>query len=70
VPGRSDGCLQRDRGHEGAGVAARTYAVGNLGGRETLGFDFYATMMDQVYGGVADEDSIVNRAVRETAARS
>jgi stage II sporulation protein D len=48
-------------------VAARTYAIGNLGGRESLGFDFHATVMDQVYGGIADEDSIVNRAVRETA---
>ena len=48
-------------------VAARTYAVGNLNGREPLGFDFYATVMDQVYGGLADEDSIVSRAVRETA---
>jgi stage II sporulation protein D len=47
-------------------VAARTYAVGNLGGRANRGFDFYATVMDQVYGGVQDEDSIVNRAVRET----
>lgn len=47
-------------------VAARTYAIGNLGGREGRGFDFYATVMDQVYGGVADEDSIVSRAVQET----
>jgi stage II sporulation protein D len=47
-------------------VAARTYAIGNLGVRESLGFDFHATIMDQVYGGMADEDSIVNRAVRET----
>ncbi|HEX6308872.1 MAG TPA: SpoIID/LytB domain-containing protein [Longimicrobiales bacterium] len=47
-------------------VAARTYAIGNLGGRENLGFDFYATVADQVYGGMADEDSIVSRAVRET----
>jgi stage II sporulation protein D len=47
-------------------VAARTYAVGNLGGRQDRGFDFYATVQDQVYGGVADEDTIVNRAVRET----
>jgi stage II sporulation protein D len=47
-------------------VAARTYAVGNLRGRQRLGFDFYATVMDQVYGGVQDEDSVVNRAVRET----
>jgi stage II sporulation protein D len=48
-------------------VAARTYAIGNLGGRNNLGFDFYATILDQVYGGVADEDSIVSRAVRETS---
>lgn len=47
-------------------VAARTYAIGNLGGREALGFDFYATVLDQVYGGIADEDTIVSRAVRET----
>ncbi|NJD10810.1 MAG: SpoIID/LytB domain-containing protein [Gemmatimonadetes bacterium] len=47
-------------------VAARTYAIGNLGGREELGFDFYATILDQVYGGQADEDSIVSRAVRST----
>jgi stage II sporulation protein D len=47
-------------------VAARTYAIGNMGIRQSRGFDFYATVMDQVYGGVQDEDSIVNRAVRET----
>jgi stage II sporulation protein D len=47
-------------------VAARTYAVGNLGGRSSRGFDFYATVMDQVYGGVQDEDSLVSRAVTET----
>jgi stage II sporulation protein D len=47
-------------------VAARTYAVGNLGGRASRGFDLYATVADQVYGGVADEDTVVNRAVRET----
>jgi stage II sporulation protein D len=48
-------------------IAARTYAIGNLGGRERQGFDYYATVMDQVYGGTADEDSIVSRAVSETA---
>jgi stage II sporulation protein D len=47
-------------------VAARTYAIGNLGGRDQLGFDFYATVMDQVYGGMTQEDTIVSRAVRET----
>lgn len=50
-------------------VAARTYAIGNLGVRKSLGFDFHATVQDQVYGGVLDEDSIVTRAVRETAGR-
>lgn len=47
-------------------VAARTYAIGNLASRESHGFDFYATVQDQVYGGVSDEDTIVSRAVRET----
>jgi stage II sporulation protein D len=47
-------------------VAARTYAVGNMGGHSNIGFDFYPTVLDQVYGGTVDEDSIVSRAVRET----
>lgn len=48
-------------------IAARTYSVGNLGNRSDRGFDFFATIQDQVYGGMADEDSIVSRAVRETS---
>jgi stage II sporulation protein D len=48
-------------------VAARTYAVRHLGGRESLGFDFYATISDQAYGGVSREDPMASRAVRETA---
>jgi stage II sporulation protein D len=48
-------------------VAARTYAVRHLGSRESLGFDFYATVADQVYGGLASEDPATTRAVRETA---
>lgn len=47
-------------------VAARTYAVGNMGGREPLGFDFHASDRDQVYGGVAAEDVVASRAVAET----
>jgi stage II sporulation protein D len=47
-------------------VAARTYAMGHMGRREALGFDFFATVQDQVYGGVAREDTLVSRAVRET----
>ena len=47
-------------------IAARTYAVGAMGSRNALGFDFYATVADQVYGGTTGEDSITSRAVRET----
>jgi stage II sporulation protein D len=48
-------------------VAARTYAVRYLGRREQLGFDVFATVQDQVYGGASGEHDPVSRAVRETA---
>ncbi len=48
-------------------VAARTYAIGNLNRWGSRGFDFVATVQDQVYGGVQGEDSVASRAVRETA---
>jgi stage II sporulation protein D len=48
-------------------VAARTYAVTYLGRRQQQGFDVFATVEDQVYGGAAAENETVNRAVRETA---
>lgn len=47
-------------------VAARTYAVGHLGAREALGFDFFASVSDQVYRGLETTDSVAARAVRET----
>lgn len=47
-------------------VAARTYAIGNMGARAAQGFDVFASIMDQAYGGIADEDSVAARAVRET----
>jgi stage II sporulation protein D len=47
-------------------VAARTYAIGNLNRWEAQGFDFLATVQDQVYGGVSGEDSVTTRAVQET----
>ena len=47
-------------------VAARTYAIRHIGRRADLGFDFYATVMDQVYGGAGAEDPTASRAVRET----
>jgi stage II sporulation protein D len=47
-------------------VAARTYAVRHVGRRGELGFDLYATVMDQAYGGADAEDPVSTRAVRET----
>lgn len=47
-------------------IAARTYAMGHMRRREALGFDFFATVQDQVYGGLAREDTMASRAVRET----
>ncbi len=48
-------------------VAARTYAVKYLGRRRELGFDVFATVQDQVYGGAGDEHDPVTQAVRATA---
>jgi stage II sporulation protein D len=48
-------------------VAARTYAIAHRGRRSSLGFDYYATVQDQVYGGSASEHDVTSRAVRETA---
>jgi len=47
-------------------IAARTYAISRLGRREAQGFDVFATVSDQVYGGAADEHEPTSRAVRET----
>jgi stage II sporulation protein D len=47
-------------------IAARTYAVRYLGRRADQGFDVYATVADQVYGGAEDEDPVATRAVEET----
>jgi stage II sporulation protein D len=47
-------------------VAARTYTVAHFGRRESLGFDVFATVQDQVYGGAGSEHDVTTRAVRET----
>lgn len=47
-------------------VAARTYAIRQLGARDSLGFDFYATVADQVYRGREAEEAVAQRAVRAT----
>ncbi|MEO8295503.1 MAG: SpoIID/LytB domain-containing protein [Gemmatimonadota bacterium] len=48
-------------------VVSRTYAQRNRGRWEALGFDFYASVVDQVYGGVGAETAIGWHAVRATA---
>ena len=48
-------------------VAARTYALKNLGRNSRLGFDLTDTQSSQVYGGLSAEHPLSNRAVEETA---
>jgi len=48
-------------------VAARTYALKNLGHNAALGFDLDDTQACQVYGGYFSEDPRTTRAVNETA---
>ncbi len=48
-------------------VAARTYTVSHWGARRSRGFDVFASVMDQVYKGSADEDEMCNRAVETTS---
>lgn len=47
-------------------IAARTYAVANMGKHAKEGFDLVDTVMDQVYDGVKAECEATNRAVLET----
>ncbi len=51
---------------EAQAVAARSYTVAYLGRRGELGFDLYASVEDQVYGGVTRENPQSNRAVEAT----
>jgi len=47
-------------------IAARTYSLAHLGRRASQGFDLYSDARDQMYGGVAAESEIGNRAVEAT----
>ncbi len=47
-------------------VAARTYALKNLGKFRALGYDLVDTPRSQVYGGLRAEHPLGNRAVEET----
>jgi stage II sporulation protein D len=47
-------------------VAARTYAIANIGAYGTQGFDMVPTVSSQVYNGVSIETKMGTRAVQET----
>ena len=47
-------------------IISRTFAIRNLGKRATEGFDLYATVADQVYGGVSAEYPLTRWAVSHT----
>jgi stage II sporulation protein D len=47
-------------------IAARSYAVANIGKHGTDGYDLKATIEDQVYSGVSTENENSNQAVAET----
>ena len=47
-------------------IVARTYALRNVGRREADGFDLYASVEDQVYGGVGAETALGREAVMFT----
>jgi len=47
-------------------IVARTYALRNAGRREAEGFDLYASVEDQVYGGVGAETALGRDAVALT----
>jgi stage II sporulation protein D len=47
-------------------VVSRTFALANRGRWESLGFDAYADVRDQVYHGVGAESDQARQAVRET----
>ena len=51
-------------------VISRTYAVRNEGKRRTHGFDLYADVSDQVYGGVGAETDRVGRPCGPPGPRS
>ena len=47
-------------------VAARSYTLSYIGRRAVLGFDLWATVEDQVYGGVTRENPQSDRALNQT----
>lgn len=53
--------------HKAQAIAARSYAIANMGKRAKYGYDLKDTPEDQAYGGATAEKSNTNDAVTETA---
>lgn len=53
--------------HKAQAIAARSYAIANLGKRGKYGYDLKDTPEDQAYGGASAETTQTNDAVTETA---
>ena len=52
--------------HKAQAIAARSYALANMGKRAKHGYDLKDTPEDQAYGGVSSETAQTNEAVVET----
>ncbi len=52
--------------HKAQAIAARSYALANLGKRANSGYDLKDTPEDQAYGGASAESEQTNKAVTET----
>ena len=52
--------------HKAQAIAARSYAIANLGKRKHSGYDLKDTPLDQAYGGASAETPQTTRAVMQT----
>lgn len=66
VPAEMPPAWEKDA-HKAQAIAARSYAVANLGKRAKFGYDLNDTEADQVYNGASCETPQTNIAVEETS---
>ena len=65
VPSEMPSSWQHDA-HKAQAIAARSYAIANMGKRAKYGYDLNDTPEDQAYGGATAETAQTNDAVKET----
>ncbi|WP_026690897.1 SpoIID/LytB domain-containing protein [Alteribacter aurantiacus] len=68
LPPEPFGGLDAVEAQKAQAIAARTYALNNLGKRSSDGYDLLPTTADQVYGGYDNEHPISTGAVQDTKA--